>query len=81
MKVRKLVLSVIIVFSHYSFLLAHSGRTDSDGGHFNRKTGEYHYHNSGEKDNDSGKTIVLVISGIFVICATIYNLGDKDKRN
>lgn len=28
--------------------LAHSGRTDSNGGHLNRKTGEYHYH-SGPK--------------------------------
>lgn len=25
----------------------HSGRTDSKGGHYNRKTGEYHYHNGG----------------------------------
>ena len=24
--------------------LAHSGRTDSSGGHYNRETGEYHYH-------------------------------------
>lgn len=23
---------------------AHSGRTDSKGGHYNRSTGEYHYH-------------------------------------
>ncbi len=23
---------------------AHSGRTDSNGGHYNRSTGEYHYH-------------------------------------
>ena len=81
MNVRKLFFIGIIVFSHCSFLLAHSGRTDNYGGHFNRKTGEYHYHNSGEKDNDSGKTVILVISGIFIICAIIYNLGDKDKRN
>lgn len=26
------------------FVDAHSGRTDSRGGHYNRKTGEYHYH-------------------------------------
>lgn len=25
----------------------HSGRTDKYGGHYNRKTGVYHYHNSG----------------------------------
>ena len=28
-------------------IFAHSGRTDSNGGHNNRKTGGYHYHNSG----------------------------------
>ena len=28
-------------------LYAHSGRTDSSGGHTNRSTGQYHYHNSG----------------------------------
>ena len=28
---------------------AHSGRTDSSGGHYNRKTGGYHYH--GKKSN------------------------------
>ena len=27
--------------------LSHSGRTDSRGGHNNRKTGGYHYHNAG----------------------------------
>ena len=28
-------------------LYAHSGRTDSSGGHYNRKTGTYHYHSGG----------------------------------
>ena len=30
---------------------AHSGRTDRYGGHYNRKTGEYHYHNRGYSYN------------------------------
>lgn len=34
-------------------LYAHGGRTDSKGGHYNRKTGEYHYHNSGTSASDS----------------------------
>lgn len=25
-------------------VLAHSGRTDANGGHYDRSTGEYHYH-------------------------------------
>ncbi len=30
-----------------NYSMAHSGRTDSSGGHNNRKTGGYHYHNGG----------------------------------
>ncbi|OHB49046.1 MAG: hypothetical protein A2Y10_04885 [Planctomycetes bacterium GWF2_41_51] len=35
-------------------IYGHSGRTDSQGGHYNRKTGEYHYHNSGSRTSSSG---------------------------
>ena len=31
----------------YDLAYTHSGRTDANGGHYNRKTGQYHYHNSG----------------------------------
>lgn len=30
-----------------AFAFAHGGRTDSSGGHYNRRTGKYHFHNSG----------------------------------
>ena len=35
---------IIIVISMFTITYAHSGRTDSSGGHYNRSTGEYHYH-------------------------------------
>lgn len=46
---------ILIIFSlmlisgvlFYDLAHTHSGRTDANGGHYNRKTGEYHYHNSG----------------------------------
>ena len=38
-------LSTCILCSNEVF--PHSGRTDSSGGHYNRKTGEYHYHGGG----------------------------------
>lgn len=44
---------VIILVSLPLVVLAHSGRTDKNGGHYNRKTGEYHYHNSGYSSNTS----------------------------
>ena len=40
-----LLISLVFV---YDFGHTHSGRTDSRGGHYNRKTGGYHYHNSGK---------------------------------
>ena len=44
-----IVLSLILISGivFYDFAHTHSGRTDANGGHYNRKTGEYHYHNSG----------------------------------
>jgi hypothetical protein len=42
-----------------SLALAHPGRTDSKGGHYNRKTGEYHYHNKAASSTSavSAKTV------------------------
>lgn len=34
------LLAILLCMTSY----AHSGRTDSNGGHYNRSTGEYHYH-------------------------------------
>ena len=33
--------------------VSHSGRTDKNGGHKNRKTGQYHYHNKPPKPKPS----------------------------
>ena len=43
--IRILLLTLIALFT--TLATAHSGRTDSSGGHNNRSTGGYHYHNSG----------------------------------
>lgn len=39
-----IVIAIICIFSFAIFCFAHSGRTDSSGGHYDRSTGEYHYH-------------------------------------
>lgn len=44
---KSVVLSVFFAFFIFGSVFAHSGRTDKYGGHHNRKTGGYHYHNSG----------------------------------
>ena len=39
----KYVVIFLLLFTSVGY--THSGRTDKYGGHTNRKTGEYHYHN------------------------------------
>lgn len=46
MRIRKkfLLCIAIILLSSFTHVSAHPGRTDSNGGHYNHATGEYHYH-------------------------------------
>lgn len=43
-RILSLCITLLSVFLLSTVAFAHSGRTDSDGGHYNRSTGEYHYH-------------------------------------
>ena len=56
----KIIKFTLVLFILYLFLscivFSHPGRTDSNGGHYNRTTGEYHYHDgeyAGQKNNYS----------------------------
>ena len=62
-----IILLLIFPVFIYEFGDAHSGRTDSRGGHYNRKTGEYHYH-GGAKPR----------TPVNVTPATPKNLGDTE---
>ena len=43
---------------------AHPGRTDKNGGHWDRKAGTYHYHNGGSGDSNPGDEIVQGVTAI-----------------
>lgn len=57
---KKLFGSAVFIFILIAFfslsVYPHSGRTDSNGGHYNRKTGVYHYHNKKTYSTPSSKT-------------------------
>ena len=36
--------TLLIILAFSSMVYAHPGRTDENGGHYDRSTGEYHYH-------------------------------------
>lgn len=49
-----LFLICVFILSFTISVSAHPGRTDSNGGHYNRKTGEYHYHNGSSAGKNTG---------------------------
>lgn len=51
-----IIVATIYIFSFAVFCFAHSGRTDSSGGHKDSSTGEYHYHHGyPEHQHPNGK--------------------------
>ena len=64
---RKYGFKITIIFSilllSAVFAYTHSGRTDKYGGHYNRKTGEYHFHNSGTVGRSSPSTLPSTTTG------------------
>lgn len=65
----KIILSsLLVILMLFTITLAHPGRTDSKGGHYNRSTGVYHYHHGyPEHQHTNG------------ICP--YNYSDKTTSN
>jgi hypothetical protein len=83
-----LLLTIILIFCS-AMAFAHSGGTDSSGGHYNRSTGSYHYHQghgggsggSVQSDNYSRDNLLpwfWIIS--FFITISVLRSGDSDKK-
>jgi len=73
MKAQKLIFSIALIFSLIFPSYGHSGRTDSNGGHYNRSTGEYHDHNG-------SSSIGCVIFAGVVIVIVLANSGGNNKK-
>jgi hypothetical protein len=72
----KAIIIVLCIFSiGFADTLAHSGRTDSYGGHWNRKKGTYHYHSKKESSNFLLYSILGGGAGLFLLSRN----SDKKK--
>jgi len=63
MKNKNIVLPIILFFLITFSLFGHSGRTDSNGGHYNRTTGVYHNH------NHTPWGVIIIVSIIIIVVA------------
>lgn len=57
--IKRIIISLILILMLVSDVTAHPGRLDSNGGHYNRKTGEYHYHRDTGRSSSSRSNSAL----------------------
>jgi hypothetical protein len=63
---KKIFATIVFTLLFWLFTFGHSGRTDRNGGHWNHKTGKYHYHNS-KKSGGVLFWIVVIGSGVAIV--------------
>lgn len=71
LKVIKIVLLCTLLISICISVFAHPGRTDSNGGHYNHKTGKYHYHSGEYAGRDSSSSIPWYMWYLIIIILVI----------
>jgi len=67
----------IFLFLLPILLFSHPGKTDKNGGHYDRKTGHYHYHKKPDTVNAAGKTEGTSAA----IKKTDFNLPDSSSTS
>ena len=65
---------IVFTFLICLYTFGHSGRTDKNGGHYNHKTGKYHYHNG----SGSGLFGVVIVGSLLVFL--FLKSGDNKKK-
>lgn len=88
MKNKKILLTITLLFivciSCVFTAFAHSGRTDANGGHWNRSTGTYHYHtgeNAGKSTSTASDNKKNYVEGYDKGHKDGYEEGYKDGNN
>ena len=67
--------------------LPHPGRTDSSGGHYNHKTGGYHYHNTGRSSSGSASSVddsdvaIGVVALVAIVALGYWAFSTHDDNN
>lgn len=78
--------TLLLVAFNFCFLISfgHSGNTDSQGGHHNRRTGSYHYHHgSSAHSHPNGICSHFIFYGVIGISLSYFLLRPEKttKKN
>ena len=82
-KLLTVILFILAIFA-WDFGYTHPGRTDANGGHYNRRTGEYHYHGEGRSRPPVNPTVPETLNDVEVdtsLTAGTVNTGKVSRRS
>jgi len=77
---------IILILAFPLGVIAHPGRTDSKGGHYDRKTGTYHYHSkpgsskSATESNSTEKPVKMNVK-LFINEEQVQNAAVEIREN
>ena len=81
--IMRLPVFLLLLFIVQPTAYPHSGRTDAQGGHTNKKTGEYHFHNKPESKSTSKSphaqqttTVTRIVDGDTI---KVFYLGNEES--
>lgn len=80
MRLLKLLVAVLLCLHIPLVAFAHPGRTDSSGGHYNRSTGEYHYHHGNPAHQHTDKNGDGILECPYLIDGTL-NSSNSDVKS
>lgn len=80
MKKKIFMLIMIIILLISPIVYAHPGKTDSNGGHFNHSTGEYHYHHGYPAHQHPNGVCPYLNGDMLETNNNIFNGTDEDIR-
>ncbi len=77
---KKFLLTLLTITFMTNTISAHSGRTDSKGGHWDRSRGTYHYHNGGSTpvSNQTRETTKNTYNNNYTVYSNTITINNKD---
>ncbi len=81
MRKHNIIFVLFLLFALSISVSAHPGRTDSNGGHYNRDTGEYHYHNGEYADQNQDNDTYTYSYSEFVGPTFSYDYGSNSYNS
>ena len=65
------IVAFVFIFLFTTTIVAHSGRTDSFGGHWDHSTGTYHYHSGSSSQLEIDFSVISIICVILVVIVIV----------